>query len=125
MPIPISSDAPAPLARRRFLALAGGALLLALPGRPAFATTLEEAKKAGLVGERPDGYLGVVSPAADPGLVKLVEDINLQRKAKYRAIASQNGIALPQVEAIAGKSLLDRAQGGEFILGPNGAWARR
>lgn len=128
MPTPISSETgPTRVGRRHLFALVLGGVAAAalLPGRPAFAMSLEEAKKAGVVGERPDGYLGVVAPNADPGVVKLVEDINLQRKAKYRSIATQNGITLPQVEAIAGKRLIDRAERGEFVLTPNGAWSRR
>ncbi|MBL4834061.1 MAG: YdbL family protein [Pseudomonas sp.] len=106
----------------RFFILAAALLMAA----PALALTLNqamgalpEAKSAGLLGERPDGYVGVVTPqgnAAD--IAKL---INEARRAEYQRLAKENGIALRDVEAIAGKKALDRTPAGQYIQ-LNGVW---
>ena len=106
----------------RFFILAAALLVAA----PALALTLNqamgalpEAKSAGLLRERPDGYVGVVTPqgnAAD--IAKL---INEARRAEYQRLAKENGIALRDVEAIAGKKALERTPAGQYIQ-LNGVW---
>ena len=90
----------------------------------ALAADLTEAKAAGLVGERADGYLGLVVEAA-PGDVKaLVIDVNARRRAEYARIAAENGIEQSQVEAVAGRKAIERTAPGGWIL-LNGGWQRK
>jgi uncharacterized protein YdbL (DUF1318 family) len=87
------------------------------------ALELSEAKSAGMVGEQPDGYLGVVqsSQAAN----RLVQEINAKRKEAYRDIALKNQLTLEQVGAVAGKKLINKANPGEYIKGSQGQWIRK
>ncbi len=86
------------------------------------ADALGDAKAGGWLGERVDGYLGVVNTAA-PGDVKaLVADINAKRRGKYQGIADANGTSLQAVEAIVGQKLIERAQPGQYVMDASGRW---
>lgn len=106
---------------RRFI-LTSAALMLALPAA-AFALSLEEAKSGGNVGERPDGYLGVVQDA--PGVTDLVKQINNQRRAEYQRIATQNGAALSDIEKLAAAKAYDKTPSGQYVQGANGSWMKK
>jgi uncharacterized protein YdbL (DUF1318 family) len=97
------------------------AALLALAG-PAFAITLDEAKDQGVIGEQPDGYLGVVRPPASPEVAGLVESVNARRRARYETIAADNGIEVRQVELLAGKKAIERTADGHWVRLPDGSW---
>ena len=97
-------------------------LLLFLMPFLAFGVTLDEAKQQGLLGERPDGYLGLVTPSPTPATVQLMKDINRKRRNVYQDIAAKNGTALSAVEALAGKKAIEKTPSGEFIMQPNGTW---
>ena len=71
--------------------LASGLAVLMLVALPALADTLDGARAKGLVGERPDGYVGaVVSPT--PDTQNLITTVNAQRRTKYEQIAKQKGV---------------------------------
>jgi uncharacterized protein YdbL (DUF1318 family) len=97
-------------------------LLAVAPG--AGAEPLDAAKAAGQVGERPDGYLGVVNAGA-PGAKALVDEVNAKRRAKYAEIAQQNGTALEAVAALAGAKLVERTPAGQFVMGSDGRWKKK
>jgi uncharacterized protein YdbL (DUF1318 family) len=105
-----------------------GAIVLLVAGLgigPAQAGPLEDAKAQGLVGERIDGYVGVVDSGA-PGSVKsLVNQINAGREAKYAEIAKKQGAPVAAVAQIAGTKLIERAPRGEYVMGANGQWQRK
>jgi hypothetical protein len=83
---------------------------------------LTEAKVQGLVGEQPNGYLGVVESTADnEAVVKLINDA---RRAEYVRMAKQNNIAVADVEAIAGQKAIERTASGHFIL-IDGKWLQK
>jgi uncharacterized protein YdbL (DUF1318 family) len=103
--------------------------LLASLTLPAFAVSLNEAmsalsgaKESGLVGEQPNGYLGVVQ--ASPRAQEIAQLINNARRSEYQKVAQQNGIQLGDVEAIAGQKALDRTPAGQYIQ-LNGKWVRK
>jgi len=100
-------------------------LLLCLPVLPAAAQSLDQAKVAGQIGERIDGYVGVVDANA-PGEVRaLVDKVNAQRRAKYAEIATERGTSVQAVAQIAGEKLIERAPRGQWVLGANGKWRQK
>ena len=80
----------------------------------AFSLTLDEAKRQGLVGEQPDGLLGVVKKPT-PELVNLVADINLKRRAAYEEIARRNGTNIKVVQQLAGKKAIEKTPSGQYV----------
>jgi hypothetical protein len=102
-------------------AIAAFAILAALLAVPASALTLDEAKASGAVGEQADGYLGVVRDA--PDVRALVDDINAKRRAEYQRIAGENGVAVRDIEQLAGKKAVERAAAaGQWVRLPSGEW---
>ncbi|MGB0467502.1 MAG: DUF1318 domain-containing protein, partial [Pontibacterium sp.] len=66
-------------------------LALTLIATQAWAISKDEARSQGLIGERSNGYLGiVVSPT--PELRTLVNGINNKRKAAYASSAKSAGV---------------------------------
>jgi uncharacterized protein YdbL (DUF1318 family) len=98
--------------------------LLAVPTGVALADPLADAKRAGTVGERPDGYLGVVGNAS-PQVTALVQDINGKRRKQYQAIANKRGTSVAAVAALAGAKLVENAAPGEYVMTSSGNWVRK
>ena len=96
-------------------------------GREGREITIRELKVSGLVGERYDGYLGLVVPEVDEEVTALVERTNKERRERYHEMASQYaGIDPADIEIRAGQALLDREQSGFFIMpGPDSGWRRK
>lgn len=97
--------------------------LFTLPALPALAGPLEEAKRQGLVGERPDGYLG--TPPGATGGGGIVNDVNAKRRQAYGEIAGRNGASPEAVGAVTGQRLIEQAPPGTWIMDQNGAWRRK
>ena len=91
----------------------------------ASADELSQAKSSGFVGEKPDGYLGVVSGAAPRNVVNMMNSINQKRKARYRAIGAQNGQALNVVESLAGNKLVSGTRAGNYYMTRSGQWVKK
>jgi hypothetical protein len=102
------------------------AALLSLAAAPsAHADELDAAKAAGHVGERADGYLGVVSPGAPASAKALVEGVNAKRRAKYAEIGKGNGTPVEAVAALMGEKLLERTPAGQYVMGADGKWKKK
>jgi uncharacterized protein YdbL (DUF1318 family) len=102
------------------------ALALAFATAPAAAQTpaVDQARAAGSVGERYDGYLGIVS-AVDGPVRSQIATINIRRRSLYSRFAASKGVSPQDVGITAGCQLLARvAVGGAYMLG-DGAWRRR
>jgi hypothetical protein len=120
------SPAPRRGITRRTLTLAAAAGLgLALAGRPgpAAAQSLDQARAQGLVGERRDGYVGVVQSGA--GVQDLVNRVNAQRRQEYERIAADTGAPLAAVEARAAEQLINRLSPGMYFMNASGQWERK
>jgi len=87
-----------------------------------FALSLEEGKRQGLIGERRNGYLDVVTSAAPSEIHALVEDVNAKRRAAYAQIAHKNGSPLSAVEQVGAKEAFDKSPTGTMIEGADGKW---
>ena len=85
--------------------------LLAAAGGPGRRLGRRQGDRAS-VGERPDGYLGVVSASAPADAKALADSINAKRKQHYAKIAGQEGIDTAAVAARAGAKLRQRAAAG-------------
>jgi hypothetical protein len=105
---------------RRFIF---AAFTLVLLPQLAFALSLDEAKAKGLVGERQDGYLGVISGGSEAEA--LARTINNQRRALYQSSAAKNGTSQAAVEAVAGQKAQSLTPSGQYIQGSNGAWVKK
>ncbi len=90
---------------------------------PVFAIDLQTAKAQGLVGETPSGYLEAVKqPSAD--VKALIDDINAQRKQKFKEIAARNETSLEAVELLAGKKAIEKSSPGSYIK-IGGSWQQK
>jgi uncharacterized protein YdbL (DUF1318 family) len=87
---------------------------------PAYAA----ARAAGTVGEQPDGYLGIVGNA-DLALQRLVDDINIKRRAVYSDGAHKNAATLEAYAFAAGCTAIQRTVPGEKYRAPDGSWQTR
>ncbi|MEH6491667.1 MAG: DUF1318 domain-containing protein [Halopseudomonas sp.] len=104
-------------------------MLLLLGSGAAWALSLNEAmsalpaaKEAGQLGEQPDGYLGVIKASGNAS--EVAQQINAARKEEYQRVARDNGIALKDVETIAGQKAIDRTPAGQYIK-VNGGWVKK
>jgi uncharacterized protein YdbL (DUF1318 family) len=113
------------LLTRRALLAAALVLLSAMGALPARADALDDALKAGLVGETTEGYIAPVSVPPTPEITALVNDINSRRRAQYVKIAEENGSDIETVERIVGKRVIERALPGTYIMNAAGDWVRR
>ncbi|QIL02757.1 YdbL family protein [Sphingomonas sinipercae] len=106
------------------------ALLLAiavaapLPAGAQNMSVLNAARQAGQVGERYDGYMGIVSPVPD-SVRRQVGAINIKRRNIYIGLGTRRGVAAQVAGIATGCELLTRVQVGEFYMLAHGAWRRR
>lgn len=101
------------------------ALLVFAHAPPAHGDALGDAKTLGLVGERADGYVGLVDPNAPAEVKSLVEDVNKRRAHQYEGIAKKNGTNATAVAALAGAKLVARAPAGQLVLDASGKWKKK
>jgi hypothetical protein len=92
---------------------------------PSWGLTLDEAKAQGMVGEQPNGYLGIVQPGASAEVQALVNDVNQKRRQMYGDIARRNSTKLEAVEMLAGKTAIDNTRPGHFVRSPSGQWVKK
>ena len=76
----------------------------------AFAADINTAKNQGLIGERADGYLGVVDQSAASDVKALVREINGKRRTEYERIAKANDISRQEVESLGGKKTIAKTR---------------
>lgn len=82
------------------------------------------ARRAGQVGERYDGYLGLVTATASAELRRQVGAVNIRRRALYSDLAARRGVTREEVGITAACSLLRRVAVGEYYLSGQGGWRR-
>ncbi|MDE1463060.1 YdbL family protein [Spartinivicinus poritis] len=84
---------------------------------------LKEAKQQGLIGEQQNGYLGLIK--SHPEAQQIVRQINAKRKAKYKQLATQNGISLEAVSQLAGQKAIAKTPTGQYVQSTNGKWIKK
>ena len=100
-------------------------LALAAFGIPAAdAADLDAAKRGGLVGERSDGFLGLVGGNVPADVRAMVNTINAERRTAYQDIATKTGASVQEVGSLAGRRLIGSAPPGTYVM-PSGQWVRK
>ncbi len=96
-------------------------VVAAAPAASAGDPVIEAAKARGAVGERIDGYLGVVG-GASAAETRKVEEINALRRAAYARLAEETGATVEQVARVTGERQIDNAPSGQFVMRDSGGW---
>ncbi len=87
---------------------------------------LEDVKSAGLVGERYDGYLGLVSAEKAPNDVRqLVADVNARRREVYTKMSLSTGKSLTMISGLTAQKQYELAQSGVFFMDAAGRWYQK
>jgi uncharacterized protein YdbL (DUF1318 family) len=87
---------------------------------PAF----DAARAAGQVGEKVDGYVGIVGTDTVE-LRRLVNDINIKRKAVFAERAQANSSTIEEYAFSIGCTQILKTQPGEKYQAPDGTWQTR
>lgn len=85
---------------------------------------LDPYKKQGLVGERPDGYAGIVAPNVPAEVRNKVQTINAKRRQVYEKVAKDQNTSVEAVGAIFAKKIIARQPSGTYIM-QNGQWVKK
>jgi uncharacterized protein YdbL (DUF1318 family) len=101
------------------------AALVVLAGSAAAQNSLGEARAAGIVGERYDGYLGYAARPSSQLARSQTEAINIRRRKLYTDLAVSRGVSPQEVGITAGCTLLARVAVGEAYMLSDGVWRRR
>lgn len=104
-------------------ALATG-LIVSAPALAQRDPAYDAARSAGLVGEKMDGYLGIVG-ASTSELQRIVNDINIRRRAVYAEKARAANATLEEYALTAGCLAIARTVPGEKYQAPDGSWQTR
>lgn len=106
-----------------FAALAAIAVLAA----PALAQrdpAYDAARASGQIGEKVDGYLGIVGTETTE-LRRIVNDINIKRKAVYAERAQANSATIEEYALTIGCQQILKTVPGEKYQAPDGSWQTR
>jgi uncharacterized protein len=109
---------------RKFITAAIAAAMLAAPALAQRDPAYDAARSAGQVGEKMDGYLGIVG-ASTPSLQRVVDDINIKRRAVYAEKARAANATLEEYALTAGCLAIARTVPGEKYQAPDGSWQTR
>jgi len=109
---------------RNSMLIAAASLALCAPVQAARDPAYAAARAAGQIGEQVDGYLGIVG-AGTPALQRIVDDINIKRKAVYARKARENNATIEQYAMTAGCQAIARTVPGEKYQAPDRSWKTR
>jgi hypothetical protein len=99
------------------------AALFATPVK-AQSPAIARAIQSGQVGERYDGYLGIVG-ARSPELGRAVSAVNIQRRKLYTDLSTRRNVTTELVGMATACQLLSQLPVGEAYMLTDGAWRRR
>jgi uncharacterized protein YdbL (DUF1318 family) len=118
----------APLALTLMVGGIGSAVLVLSPTATAQTSTakavVDQAKLDGFVGERIDGYLGLVTGYASAEVQAAVNEINIRRKSVYTNLARSQNVSVDVVAALSGEKLVAKAAPGTNVMDANGVWRK-
>jgi len=90
-----------------------------------WAIDLQTAKSQGAVGEKPNGYLGLVNASASGDVKSMMKKINALRKKEYQKIAQRNKTNLSSIETLAGKKVMGKTPAGQYVQTSGGKWVKK
>lgn len=99
-------------------------LAVTFPAQAQTAGSVLAAQRAGIVGERFDGYLGFAA-AASERVQREVGAINIKRRSLYTGLAARRRVTVGEVGIAAGCELLAGVGVGESYMLNDGKWRRR
>jgi uncharacterized protein YdbL (DUF1318 family) len=101
------------------------AVLVLVFALPAMADALDDARAAGQIGERPDGYVSAVSGNAPANIQALVQSTNAKRLKAYQDIATKQGVPVEQVGALTAEKIIAKLPGGSYYMNSSGSWVQK
>ncbi len=84
--------------------------------------TIIDMKSKGLVGEQPDGYLGVIKNEGGAQAVANAE--NSDRKAEYTKRAAAQGQTVEVLAGVLGEARVRQEKSGRFVRQKDGSWVK-
>lgn len=91
-----------------------------LAASSAFALDLHEARDAGILGEKVDGYVAVLKKT--PEAEELAEEVNQKRLEAYTRISKENDQPVDVVAAIAAEKIIGGLKPGARYQDAEGEW---
>ncbi len=79
-------------------------------------------KTSGVIGEKANGLLGIVSAGAD---TSVVDAENADRKAAYAEIARGSGASIVSVASRRALQIVEQAASGDWLQGSDGKWYQK
>lgn len=86
---------------------------------------LDEARAAGIVGERYDGYAVVRDASASTNVHNVVAEVNAKRQAVYQQRAQSEGASVDAVGRVYAQEILEAAPAGTWFLLDGGGWVQK
>jgi len=88
-----------------------------------YAADLASARAQGIVGEKLDGYVGVVNGAA--GGQAVADEVNAKRRVEYAKISKQNNQPVAVVGKVAAETIINQLPAGSYYQAPDGSWKKK
>lgn len=89
-------------------------------------SVINAAKASCTVGEKSNGYLGVVPGASASDAVRReMRSVNQKRKAAYEKLAARNGVTVDVAAALTAEKLIGQAASGHCVQDASGAWSKK
>lgn len=88
---------------------------------------IDTAIKAGTIGEQANGYLGFVRPAtaAQIELQRLINEVNVRRRAIYTKIAGETNDTIDKVALLQAYRQISKSNTGDFYKDTAGVWCAK
>ncbi|MFH1159277.1 MAG: YdbL family protein [Pseudomonadota bacterium] len=90
---------------------------------PAFALDLHQARNAGILGEKNDGYVAVLKKT--PEAETLAKEVNGKRAQEYERISKQNNQPVKVVATLAAQQIIEKLTPGDQYQDADGSWKTR
>ncbi len=97
----------------------------AAPSASAADPQIDAAISQGIVGEKVDGFLGLVKGSAPADIERKVNEINAKRRALYQQLASETGTTLQQVGVVTGEKQIEKLPSGAYYMNTSGQWVKK
>lgn len=101
------------------------AVSITAPTASAADPAIEAAISQGVVGERVDGFLGLVNGSADANIKRKVNEINAKRRAVYERLARETGTTVKEVGIVTGEKQIARTPAGSYYMNDGGQWVKK